>query len=199
MTKLITLSVRKIKTWKPCYSPTRYIPSSWSGNMIEFLKTEWKKRDGSLIVDILPDKDKIWLMFQSGAMPIKVQILAACWAARYACRISGQKDKRSLEAIKLAERYTNGAAIGKDELRAAAYAAADAAYAAAAYAAAADAAAAYAAYAAAYAAADAAYAYAAAACAAAADAAAAYAAYVAFQHKLIKRVILLLKREEVSK
>ena len=177
--KLQTLSLRKLRALGPCYDPIKYYDSKWRGTL----------------VDVLQDKrisynDKRWLIRQKEIAPIKVLVLWSCWCARQACRTTEHKDERSLKAIKLAEQYTKGKPIAKEEL-AAAYAYAAYAYAAAAYD---DATAAYAA--AAYAAA--AYAYADAATAAYAAAYDADAKEAA-QKKQIKRLVLLLKRYEASK
>jgi len=164
-----TFTIADIRSWKPCYDPSRYLPEDWSGTALDMLEHP-----------NIPDKDKLWLVRRYPVMTAKGLRLFAvdCAKRAQAYPKNYTPDTRLLKAIEIAERFANGEAT-ESELDAA-YAAARAADAAAAYAAyaaeaAADAAAAYAAYAAARAA----YAAEAAADADAADAAAAYAAEAA--------------------
>jgi len=160
---MIKLTTDIIRSYAPCYCPTKYIPKDWSGSLVDVLKMEEVSK-----------LDRLWVARH--AMDDKGNRLFAVWCAREALKLIPNPDPRSVEACNVSERFANGEAT-KEELKVAK----DAAYAyvanAAAYANAANAA--YAAYAAAAYAADATASYAAKAAAYAADATASYAAAAA--------------------
>ena len=160
---MIKLTTDIIKSYAPCYCPTKYIPKDWSGSLVDILKMEEVSK-----------LNRLWVARH--AMDDKGNRLFAVWCAREALKLIPNPDPRSVEACNVAERFANGEAT-KEELKVAkgaayAYVANAAAYANAANAA-------YAAYAAAAYAADATASYAAKAAAYAADATASYAAKAA--------------------
>ncbi len=193
-----TFTIADIRSWGPCYDPSRHLPEDWSGTVLDMLRHP-----------TIPDVDKIWLVRRYTAMTPKGLRLFAIDCARRAQTYPKNytPDLRTLAAIEVAERFANGEATTEElaTAYAAAYAAADAAAWAAAAANAADAAAytavasAYAAAASAYAAADAdaadadaaAYTAAASAYAAAASAYAAADADAAERRKQVEALIVM--------
>ena len=174
MNKLITFA--DIAALSPCteHHPSRYIPESWTGTLLDVLTQP----------NAVAPTERIWVVLQF--LPDRERRLFAVDCARRALSRVKDPDPRSLKAVEVAEKFANGEAT-EEELRSA-YTAADAAYVAAAV---------YAAYAAAAATADAAayaaaYATNAAAYAAAVDAAyaaaetAAEAAYAGEKERLVQ-------------
>ena len=186
-----TFTIQDIRSWSPCYDPSRYLPEDWLGTAVDLLK-----------IEAIPLHDRFWVVLRTYCIDNKTLRLFAANCARRALARVPNPDPRSLVAIEVAERFADGLATEKKLVtaHAAADAAADyaAAYAAAARAAA-DYAAADAARAAARAAARGAYAYAdAAAYAADAAHAAARGAYAARadaaaeRQEQVKQLLLLL-------
>jgi hypothetical protein len=73
--KLPKLNVAKIESFQPCYSPLRFVKSSWKGNAIDILE----------ITDI-PPQDRLWVVLRGDCIPIEQKVLFACWCARQAIR-----------------------------------------------------------------------------------------------------------------
>ena len=146
--KMINLTTDIIKSYAPCYCPTKYLDKDWEGSLVDILR-----------MDKVSVLDRLWVARH--AMDDKGNRLFAVWCAREVLKMLSDPDPRSIEACNVAERYANGEAT-KEELKVARTAAAATAPAAAAAAHAADAAATAGAAAAtagaAYAAADATYA-----------------------------------------
>ena len=141
--RMKTFTIADIRSWTPCYDPSKHLPENWSGTVLDILNHE-----------TVSPKDKLWVVCREDLIDAKTLRLFAVWCVRQVEHL--MTDDRSKQALDVAERFAYGKAT-KYELAAAAAAAADAAYAAdadaAAYAACADARAADAADAAAYAAA----------------------------------------------
>ena len=114
---MIKLTTDIIKSYAPCYCPTKYIPKDWSGSLVDILKMEEVSK-----------LDRLWVARH--AMDDKGNRLFAVWCAREALKLIPNPDPRSVEACNVAERFANGEAT-KGELKVAK----DAAYVAAAYAA----------------------------------------------------------------
>jgi len=118
---MIKLTTDIIKSYAPCYCPTKYIPKDWSGSLVDILKMEEVSK-----------LDRLWVARH--AMDDKGNRLFAVWCAREALKLIPNPDPRSVEACNVSERFANGEAT-KEELKIA-RADADAAYAVYAYAAA---------------------------------------------------------------
>ena len=109
----------KTLTWadfaehKPCYNPAEKY-GEWEGTILDLMHHP----------DI-PAKDKVWAFTREGIADDKTLRLFAVACARRVQHL--MKDKRSLDALDVAERYANGNAT-KEELAAARDAARDAAW-----------------------------------------------------------------------
>ena len=109
----------KTLTWadfakhEPCYNPAEKY-GEWQGTILDLMHHP----------DI-PTKDKIWAFTRKGIVDDKTLRLFAVACARRVQHL--MTDKRSLDALDVAERYANGNAT-KDELNAARDAARDAAW-----------------------------------------------------------------------
>jgi hypothetical protein len=115
--KLFT--IQDIRSFRPCYDPSRHLPEDWSGTALDLLEHP-----------TIPDVDKVWLMRQPGVMTDKGLRLFAVNCARRAQTYPKNytPDPRTLAAIETVERFAEGLAT-VEEL-ATAYAVARDAYAA---------------------------------------------------------------------
>ena len=131
-------TIADVRSWKPCYDPSRHLPEDWTGTALDMLEHL-----------SIPDKDKLWLVCRYTVMTAKGLRLFAVDCAKRAQTYHKNytPDPSTLKAIEVAERFANGDATEQElgEARRDAYAAAAVAADAAAVAAVA---AAYAAYAA---------------------------------------------------
>ena len=125
--ELKTLTVDDIRSFRPCYDPTRFLPEDWRGTVIDILK-----------VKDCTAKDRMWVVCREELIDARTLRLFAVWCARRAIKLIGNPDPRSVNACDIAERYANGdatdqelAAAWADALDAAWDAARDAALAAA--------------------------------------------------------------------
>ena len=116
-----TFTIEDIRSWKPCYDPSRHLPEGWSGPALDILKHE-----------TIPAQDKLWVVARESLISAKTLRLYAVWCARQVQHL--MKDSRSIAALDVAERYANGSAsdedlaAARDAAWAAAWAARDAAW-----------------------------------------------------------------------
>lgn len=89
---------------KPCYNPAEKY-GEWEGTILDLMEHP-----------NIPDEDKIWAFTREGIADDKTLRLFAVACARRVQHL--MKDKRSLDALDVAERYANGEAT-EDELAAA--------------------------------------------------------------------------------
>ena len=100
----------KTLTWadfaehEPCYNPAKKY-GKWQGTILDLMQHP-----------NIPDEDKIWAFTRKGIADDKTLRLFAVGCARRVQHL--MKDKRSINALDVAERYANGEAT-KDELDAA--------------------------------------------------------------------------------
>jgi len=105
-------TIEDIRSWDPCYDPKKYLKEDWSGTAVDLLDTKE-----------IPFEDRLWVIFRTELVSEKVMRLFAVWCARQVQHL--MKDKRSLDALDVAERFANGE-VTKEELDAAWDAARDA-------------------------------------------------------------------------
>ncbi len=108
-----TITIETIRSWKPCYNPSRYFTEDWSGTVIDILKD-----------DRISWGDRLWASMRTELVSEKLVRLFAVWCARQVQHL--MTDKRSLDVLDVAERFANGEATDQ-ELAAAWDAAGDAA------------------------------------------------------------------------
>ena len=116
-----TFTYSDIKSWDPCYDPTKYISEDWEGTVLDVLDLKE-----------CPFKDRLWVILRTDLVSEKLMRLFAVWCARQVQHL--MEDERSITAVNVAEAFANGEATREelDAARAAAWAAAgDAARAAA--------------------------------------------------------------------
>lgn len=94
--------INGIRSWFPCYDPTRHLPEDWHGTAVDILKTER-----------VPDKDRLWVCLRPEILSEKTMRVFAVWCARQVQHL--MKDPRSLKALDVAEAYAYGKA-SKEEL-----------------------------------------------------------------------------------
>lgn len=115
---LVYFSIADIRSWNPCYDPSKYLTDPWRGTA------------KSILLDArIPASDRLWVVLRTSIVSERVMRLFAVWSARQVQHL--MNDPRSVKALDVTEAFANGLAT-EEERKAAAYAAADAAYAAAA-------------------------------------------------------------------
>jgi hypothetical protein len=97
-----TFTIEDIRSWEPCYDPSKHLPEGWSGTALDILKH-----------GTIPPKDKMWVVCHEGLIDAKTLRLFAVWCARQTEHLL--TDERSRNAINVAERYAHGQAT-KEEL-----------------------------------------------------------------------------------
>ena len=113
--ELKTLTIDDIRSFRPCYDPTRFLPEYWQGTVIDILR-----------VTDCPAEDRLWVVCREDLIDARTLRLFAVWCARQALKLESDPDPRSVNACDVAERYANGEAT--DQLAAARAAALDAAW-----------------------------------------------------------------------
>jgi len=95
MSKTKTITINDIRTWNPCYDPSKFLAEEWSGTALDILnKSE------------IPASDRIWVVCRRELLSDKLLRLFAVWCARQVT----QPDERSINAINVAEAYAKGLA-----------------------------------------------------------------------------------------
>lgn len=97
--------IKDILRWGPCYDPTRYLPETWRGTVIDILKLEQ-----------VPPEDRLWVVLREDLLSAKTLHLFAVWCAREALKRVKDPDPGSLAACEVAERFAHGQAT-LDQLR----------------------------------------------------------------------------------
>jgi len=90
-----TFTINDIRTWNPCYDPSKFLAEEWSGTVLDILKKSE-----------IPAADRIWVVCRRELLSDKLLRLFAVWCARQ----TKQPDERSINAINVAEAYAKGLA-----------------------------------------------------------------------------------------
>ena len=86
-----------IRSWKPCYDPVKHLPENWRGTALTILKNE-----------AIPFEDRLWVVCRNEFISDRTMRLFAVWCARQVQHLMA--DKRSIDALDVAERFANGQA-----------------------------------------------------------------------------------------
>ena len=86
-----------IRSWKPCYDPVKYLPENWRGTALTILKNE-----------TISFEDRLWVVCRNEFISDRTIRLFAVWCARQVQHLMA--DKRSIDALDVAERFANGQA-----------------------------------------------------------------------------------------
>ena len=105
--------IKDIRSWEPCYDPVEHLLENWRGTALTILKNE-----------TISFEDRLWVVCRSEIASDRTMRLFAVWCARQVQHLMA--DKRSIDALDVAERFANGQAT-QTELDAAGAAAWDAA------------------------------------------------------------------------
>jgi hypothetical protein len=111
------ITMAEIRSWHPCYDPSRHLPEDWSGTALDML------RQGQI-----PPHDRLWAVLRQQVLDDRMLRLLACAYVRRTPVGDGRMvwdlltDARSRAAVEAAERYALGGAT-EEELAAAASAA----------------------------------------------------------------------------
>ena len=92
-------TIEDIRSWSPCYDPSRYLSESFIGTALDILQHSE-----------IPDADKLWVVCREQCIDAKTLRLFACYCACTALdRLApDQIDPRSIAAIEVAEKFANG-------------------------------------------------------------------------------------------
>jgi hypothetical protein len=117
--RLKKFTIEDIRSWGPCYDPTRHLPEGWKGNALEIAE------NGNV-----PFVDVLWVVARKGIIPEKLQRRFAAYCAAEALFLVKSPVAASWEGVKAAIKFSTGS-ITKDKLATAGNEAWDAARAAA--------------------------------------------------------------------
>jgi len=92
-------TIEDIRSWNPCYDPSKFLDEEWSGTVLDILKKSE-----------IPASDRIWVVCRRELLSDKLLRLFAVWCARQV----KQTDERSIHAINVAEAYAKGLADFED-------------------------------------------------------------------------------------
>ena len=107
-----TFTLDDIRSWRPCYDPSRHLPEDWQGTVLDILKH-----------DTIPPQDRLWVVLREELIDSKTLRLFAVRCARQVQHL--MTDTRSIAVLEVAERHARGDATD-EELRTARCAARDA-------------------------------------------------------------------------
>src|SRR5574343_167438 len=99
--ELKTFTIKDIRSWHPCYDPSRYLPEGWSGNALDILRME-----------NIPADDRLWVVLRKEVLDAKTLRLFAVLCARSVEHLF--TDARYRNAIDVAERYAHGLATDEE-------------------------------------------------------------------------------------
>jgi hypothetical protein len=106
-TGLKKFSIADIRSWGPCYDPSRHLAECWRGDAVSILRNEE-----------IPFADRLWVVLRPEILSDRVMRLFAVWTYRQTLIHTPNQDPRCTEAANVAERYANGLAT-EEELSAA--------------------------------------------------------------------------------
>jgi hypothetical protein len=92
-------TINDIRSWKPCYDPSRHLTESWKGNAVDILEN----RD-------IPFQDRLWVVLRTELVSERTMRLFAVWCYRQTLVFLPDQDKRCIEAANVAEKFANGEA-----------------------------------------------------------------------------------------
>jgi hypothetical protein len=98
-------TIDDIRSWKPSYDPTIYLPEQWSGTVVDILK--YPK---------IPLDEKLWIVCRENLIDAKTLRLFAVWCARQVDSLF--PDEGSKRVIDVVEKFAQGQA-SREELVAA--------------------------------------------------------------------------------
>ena len=98
-----TFTIDDIRSWNPCYDPTRYLPADWQGTALDILT-----------VEDCPARDRLWVVIRNECIDECTLRLFAVWCARQALALIDNPDPRSVAAVDMAERFANGEATSEE-------------------------------------------------------------------------------------
>ncbi len=113
---LTYFNIQDVRSWGPCYDPSRYVPETFRGTAVDILKN-----------GAVPAQDRLWVVLRTDLISERVMRLFAVWAYRQTLKFLPNQDPRCIEAASVAERFANGQA-SSEELSAAYLAAHSAAH-----------------------------------------------------------------------
>jgi hypothetical protein len=111
------LTMETLRSYAPCYDPSRYFPEDWSGTVLDIVMD-----------NRIPWEDRLWVTMRDDLVSDKLMRLFAVWCARQVQHL--MTDERSIRALDVAEAFANGNTprqeldAARDAARAAAWAAA---------------------------------------------------------------------------
>lgn len=85
-------TIKEIRSWGPCYDPSRHLNEDWTSNALDILDNEE-----------IPFKDRLWVVLRTDLVSEKLMRVFAVWCARQVQHL--MKDKRSLKALDIMDAY----------------------------------------------------------------------------------------------
>ncbi len=97
------LIVDDIRSWKPCYDPSRHLSDGWKGTAVDLLRNE-----------SIPFADRLWCVLRTEVTSERVMRLFAVWSYRQTLAFVKEPDPRSVACADVAERFANGEATQEE-------------------------------------------------------------------------------------
>jgi hypothetical protein len=97
-----TVTLADIRSWGPCYDPSKWITTEWSGTALDILK-----------MDLIPPKDRFWAVLRIGMISDQIMRRFACDCADRVLHIfetEFPRDNRPRRVIEISRRYIIGLA-----------------------------------------------------------------------------------------
>lgn len=91
------LNMELLRSYDPCYDPSRYLPEDWTGTVIDILNHKE-----------IPHFDKLWVVLRDDLVSERLMRLFAVWSARPVQHL--MQDPRSLAVLDVVERFAKGEA-----------------------------------------------------------------------------------------
>jgi hypothetical protein len=98
-----TFTIQDIRSWEPCYDPSKFLKEGWKGTAIEILNNE-----------NIPFDDRFWCVLRHELMSEKAMRLFIVWCYRQTLKFIDNPDPRSVQAVDIAERFAKNEATVKE-------------------------------------------------------------------------------------
>jgi hypothetical protein len=89
------LTMQTLRSYNPCYDPSKYLPEDWTGTVLDIVKN-----------DEIPWDDRLWVVMRNDLVSDRLMRMFAVWCARQVQHLI--TDERILKALEVAERFANG-------------------------------------------------------------------------------------------
>ena len=94
-------TIEDIRSWKPCYDPSKHLPEGWKGTAVDILRME-----------NVPAEDRLWVALREGLLSERLLRSFAVYCARSVYPLMA--DERSRFAVEFMEAYCEWRYLSND-------------------------------------------------------------------------------------